>query len=93
MYWQAHHLLDVLCGAFVALCMAGLVEMALSERGGVCSASWWHPLCAQACVLALVKGLRLDAKLATAVLMAAPPNGQPVRAQRRTAEKLETLRR
>ena len=31
---------------------------------GLCAAAWWHPLVAQACVLATVKALRLDAKLA-----------------------------
>lgn len=81
-YWQAHHLLDVTCGALVGLLSAALVEAALSERGGVCSAAWWHPLGAQACVLALVKALRLDSKLAKAVRRAAPDE-HAIRAERR----------
>jgi membrane-associated phospholipid phosphatase len=84
LYWQAHHLLDVTFGALVALSSAVLVEAALSERGGLCSATWWHPIGAQAGVLALVKTLKLDSKLTKAVLRAAP-GGQPMRAERRVA--------
>ncbi|EOD18461.1 hypothetical protein EMIHUDRAFT_196742 [Emiliania huxleyi CCMP1516] len=63
LYYGAHHLLDVAAGALLALLTSAAAELLLLPAG-LCAAAWWHPLVAQACVLATVKALRLDAKLA-----------------------------
>lgn len=57
MYWQAHHLLDVLAGGLLGLIVCFVLDQALAsvyfvdayvDCGGVCNARWWHYIVAQA---------------------------------------------
>lgn len=75
LYWHAHHLLDVVVGCLIAFAASLAVEASMTGRGGVCDAAWWHPIIAQIAVLATVKALRLDAKLAQTVAAAAAKKG------------------
>ena len=62
MYWQAHHLLDVLVGGALAAGTCQALELLL---GGASAAQWWHLGLAQLLVLVLAKALR--------AIPAAPP--------------------
>ena len=58
MYWQAHHLLDVVAGALVSLVTCRVVDAlyTLTSSGsasGACpNAAWWHPALAMLVLLA-----------------------------------------
>lgn len=46
LYWQAHHLLDVLAGALISLVTCMALELLLQHRGdqgSAISVAWWHP--------------------------------------------------
>lgn len=68
MYWQAHHLADVMVGVILAIACCWSLEQALLEWYGAlgsCRAHWWHALCAHAalCIMVILSRLYFKTKI------------------------------
>lgn len=71
-YWQAHHLFDVLVGAGISLLSCALLEQLLlisldnsdvsSDTGCPCLAKWWHPLQVQVLLVSTIAFFRFVSK-------------------------------
>ena len=55
MYWLAHHLLDVACGAAISLLTCVALDVALGAAAGGTLTQLWHPILAFVVVIAYVK--------------------------------------
>lgn len=68
MYWQAHHLADVVAGVVLAIPCCWFLEQALLDSygaGGPCQALWWHALSAHGtlCSMVILSRLYFKTKL------------------------------